>query len=138
MTIAESDPRPSSTEARWFGLLLLAIFCLLGGLLGWQLGSLRVTQVLAGCGVGIAALYYGVTPLRNPLYRTWMALTMPLGRLVSTVILAAIYFVVLTPIALLMRALGRDHLQRRLDPSAQSYWHRYASNQEQDRYFRQS
>ena len=92
MPIANGDPRPSRAEQRWFGLLLLAAFSILGVVLGWQLGSPRLTHVMAGVGLFLALLYYTVTPLRVPLYLAWMALTMPLGRLISTVILALIYF----------------------------------------------
>ena len=138
MTIANGDPRPSRAEARWFGLLLLAVFCILGALLGWQLGSPRFTQVMGGIGLLLAVFYYAVPPLRVPLFLAWMALTMPLGRLISTVILALIYFLVLTPTAWFTRAVGRDPLQRKPDPSAESYWAAYNPGENQDRYFRQS
>ncbi len=138
MTIADDDLRPSSTEARWFGLLLLVVFSVLGVVLGWQLRSMWLAEVMLSIGLALALLYYAVTPLRVPLFRSWMALTMPLGRFVSTGILAVIYFLVLTPIAWFMRALGRDALQRRLDPAAPTYWTAYDPGGYQDRYFRQS
>ena len=138
MTIAEGDPRPAKTEERWFGLLLLAAFSALGVLLGWRFGSLRLTQVMMGSGLALAFLYYTAPPLRVPFYRTWMALTMPLGRAISTLILATIYFLLITPMACLMRALGRDPLQRQFDSSAETYWTPYSPGEDEDRYFRQS
>ena len=138
MTIADRDPRPSGPEQRWFGLLLLTIFSVLGIILGWQFGSPRATRISIGIGLTLSVLYYSLPPLRVPLFRTWMALTMPFGRLISTAILAAIYFLVLTPMAWLMRIGGRDHLQRRFDPAAESYWTAYSPGGDQDRYFRQS
>ena len=74
----------------------------------------------------------------DPFYRTWMALTMPLGRLISTGILAAIYFGAITPLALFQKLLRRDHLKRRFDASAQTYWEPYNPSEDTDRYFRQS
>ena len=138
MTIAESDPRPSRTEELWFGFLLFVVFGVLGALLGWQLGSLRLTWVLASVGGGLALFYYSIPPLRVPLYRTWTALTMPLGRLISTAILAAIYFGAITPLASLFKLLGRDHLRQKFDPTAETYWAPYEINEDEDRYFRQS
>ena len=138
MTIAENDPRPSRTEEKWFGLLLLLVFGIVGSVLGWQLNSDRLTWTLVSIGISLAVLYYGLPALRTPFYRTWMALTMPLGRLISTGILAAIYFGAITPLALFQKLLRRDHLKRRFDASAQTYWEPYNPSEDTDRYFRQS
>lgn len=138
MPMAEEDPRPTRSEARSFGLLLAAVFVLLGGVVGWQLASLRVFAVMGGIGGALAALYYAIPPLRVPLFRGWRALTMPLGRVISTTILAAVYFLALTPLAWLLRIFRRDPLRQRLDPSAESYWDAYDPGGDLDRYFRQS
>jgi hypothetical protein len=42
-------------------------------------------------------------------------------RAVSVAVLAVLYFAVLTPVALVLRALGRDALRLRR-PTADSYW----------------
>ena len=100
MTIAEGDPRPSRTEKRWFGILLLIVFTVLGLVIGWQLRSVRAAEMLIGSGLTLAIVYYAVAPARVALYRSWMALTMPLGRAISTLLLAFIYFLVITPMFL--------------------------------------
>ena len=45
----------------------------------------------------------------------------PIGWVVSHLLLGVVYFLVLTPIGLTLRALGRDPLERRFDQSASSY-----------------
>jgi hypothetical protein len=71
----------------------------------------------------------------------------PIGWTVSLLLLAAIYYLVLTPIGLAQRAVGRDALRLRKDHSArspqspqspQSYWVPYEPPENAERYFGQS
>ena len=52
----------------------------------------------------------------------WTRLGDALERIVSPVVLAVVFVVVITPIALIMRVVGRDPLRRRIDRAAGSYW----------------
>ena len=45
-----------------------------------------------------------------------------LGAINTRIILSLMFYLLLTPIALVMKLLGRDPLQRRPDPAAPSYW----------------
>lgn len=56
------------------------------------------------------------------IYIAWMALAFTLGFLMSNVILTLFFFLVVTPIGLLARLLGKDFLARKLDQQATSYW----------------
>jgi hypothetical protein len=55
-------------------------------------------------------------------YVGWMALAFTLGAIVSTVLLTVFFCVVITPVGLLARVLGRDFLSRKLEANAASYW----------------
>ena len=92
MPIADDDPRPTAAEARWFGVLLLAVFALFGSIVGWQLESPRFTLGMISIGAALALLYSLIRPLRVPLFRSWMSLVAPLGRLISTGVLGLVYF----------------------------------------------
>ena len=48
-------------------------------------------------------------------------LGMAIGSVVSRIILGFVFFFVVTPIGLLMRAVGRDPMNRELDTSMSSY-----------------
>ncbi len=130
--------RPSAGELRWFGLTLLAVFGVVGALLAWRLESLAAARALWLTGALLAAVYYAVRPLRVPLFRAWMAAVTPIGWAVSHALLALIYYLVLTPIGLVRRALGRDALDRRFDRSAPSYWTEHDPGGDVSRYLRQS
>jgi len=133
----EINKNPGKTELRWFGLALLAFFSILGGMVFWRTGSLAVPRVLWTIGVSITALYYLAPPLRRPLFIGWSYLTFPLGWLLTHAILAIVYFVLLTPVGLVMKILGRDPLTRSFDPEKDSYWVRRPPTSEPSRYFRQ-
>ncbi len=129
---------PSESDLRWFGVILLVFFGLVGGVVAWQTGSLRAGAILAAIGLGLAGLYTAVRSIRRPLFGAWMALVTPFGLFVSTVLLGAVYFVVLTPTALLMRAFGRDPLERRFEDATESYWRDEPPSRDPAAYFRQS
>ena len=61
----------------------------------------------------------------------------PIGLVVSNVLIGVLYFVVLTPIGLALRLLGRDPLAQRFDPNASTYWEPYNPNRGPERYLRQ-
>jgi hypothetical protein len=67
----------------------------------------------------------------------WMRSLQPMGWTVSRVVLGAIYFLVLTPIGLLMRLLRRDPLELKRRPEVTSFWRPYRPATELKRYFRQ-
>ena len=51
-----------------------------------------------------------------------MKLAEILNRVVGPVVLGAIFFLVLTPVAVAMRVIGRDAMKRRFEPAASTYW----------------
>jgi hypothetical protein len=55
----------------------------------------------------------------------------------SLAVLAVIFYVVLTPVALVFRLIGRDALARRLDADNESYWEERPPASEPARYLRQ-
>lgn len=58
----------------------------------------------------------------RPIERVWMAFAHVLGIVMTTIILTLTFYLVMTPIGLLLRAMGKDLLGRSPDPEAASYW----------------
>lgn len=71
------------------------------------------------------------------IYRGWMFAALPIGWTFSHVILGAVYYGVFTPIGVLLRLAGKDPMNRRFDPSAQTYWIPHKQETDPKRYFRQ-
>lgn len=54
--------------------------------------------------------------------RVWTQLGLLLGRVVSPVVAGLLFFLVVTPLGLLFRALGKDPLSLARNPGVNSYW----------------
>jgi carbamoyltransferase len=100
---------------------------------GMPAGWWRLSGLLATC----AAIFWTLPTVRQTIYRAFMYAAFPVSWVVSTVVLALIYFGILTPIALCMRLLQRDMLQLRPDRNRPSYWRERNPTVDRDRYLRQ-
>ena len=104
-------------QERQFGFLFAAVFAIVAF---WPLWPLRAPNLywLAGAGAWLAAaLIY--PKMLAPLCKAWMAFGHALGWLNTRVILGIVFFLLVTPIGLIMRLLGKDSLRLRC---AGSYW----------------
>lgn len=74
--------------------------------------------------IGIALVVLGtVAPvILRPIFLLWMTLAVALGFVMTRVILSLFYYLVLTPVGLVFRLIGRDALHRKLDRQGESYW----------------
>ncbi len=105
---------------RGFGIVFAVVFVIIGL---WPLlgdGGPRIwSLVIAGAFLAVAL----VRPrLLGPLNLIWFKFGMLLHHVVSPVILGLIFFVSVTPVALIMRVLGKDPLRLKMDPDTESYW----------------
>jgi hypothetical protein len=104
-----STPLPSN---RSFGWTFTGVFALVAFFQPWLLALAALTAI-----VTLARTHW-----LAPFNRAWMKLAEVLHRVVSPVVLGLIFFGLFTPVAMLMRAFGRDALNRRTDAQLASYW----------------
>jgi hypothetical protein len=100
------------------------VFAALAALIGLAPLVHRGNPRLIALGVTIILLMIGIFAPRilSVPARAWLALAALLNRTVSTVVLAIIYLVLITPTGIFRRLSGKDALQRRVDPAASTYW----------------
>lgn len=110
------------TEERSFGFLFAAIFMLAAGHFGSGRMNFILTISLLGIGCGVFACAIFKPHLLSGLNRGWRKTGQVLGKVMSPVILGLIYFGLITPIALVMRAAGRDALKVHDRTPMTSYW----------------
>lgn len=135
MALLDVNWHPNRRELRQFALIWIGFFALVGGYFWWSAG-LRpaiVWWVVAAAGL-IGAALPGVF---RPIYVLWMLLALPIGWTVSHLLLLIVYYVVLTPIGLLMRLVGYDPLKRQADPAAKTYWVTHEQPADMQQYFKQ-
>ena len=103
-----------------FGLVFSVVFALIGlyPLLSDGQVIIWVLAVSAGFFL-IAFIAPGILAIPNKL---WFKFGMLLSFIVTPVVMAVIFFLVLTPFGLLMRLFSRNPEDRKLAPKAESYW----------------
>lgn len=137
MAVLDVNWNPADKQVRQFALLLALMLAGLAGWLGW-----KSHPAAWAAGAGAAAVAAGLIGVFRPgwmrvVYVVWMAAVFPIGWLVSHLLLAAIYYLVITPIGVMMRMCGYDPMQRRLDRQATTYWKPRKDTDEPKRYFKQ-
>src|SRR6267378_7769592 len=100
-------------ELRKFGLLVGAVFALLGIWFWWR-DKARYPYFLVP---GAVLVVLGATVPRalRLIYIGWMSVAFLLGFVVSNILLTLFFYVVVTPIGLAARLTGKDFLNRKLD-----------------------
>jgi hypothetical protein len=129
---------PSRRELRQFAGLCLVFGAVAGALVLYRTGAWPVPIALLAVAFAVAVLGVSMPALIRPLYLAWLAAAYPIGWTISHLVLALIYYVVVTPIGLLMRLAGRDPLGRRPHRSPGSYWVPHEPSRDPASYFRQS
>lgn len=118
------DYRPKSSNKvssdRSFGVVFTVVFLAIG-LLPLRHGLPPRLWALAVGGTMLA-----ITLIRPSLLHAanlgWTKLGMLLAKIVNPVVMAVLFYGVVTPVALLMRLLGKDSLRLRWEPETASYW----------------
>ncbi|HTO69142.1 MAG TPA: SxtJ family membrane protein [Myxococcota bacterium] len=129
--MVEINFHPSERVLRQFGWIALAGFALLAvcawngwGVFRHGLGTARepVAFGLAALGV-VSALFSLVFPRANaPLFVGLSIVAFPIGFVLSYVIMATLFYVVIAPVGFVMRLFGMDPMERRMLPKAATYW----------------
>jgi hypothetical protein len=110
----------SSAELRKFGLTIGIAFGLLSGFLWWRDRPAFVLFGWISSGLIVVALL--VPRALGPVESIWMKVAHVMGAIMTRVLLVLTYFLLITPIGLLMRLFGKDPLQVRPAPGSQSFW----------------
>ena len=107
-------------QNRSFGLLFSLVFLALAL---WPLikkGEINFYLVL----ISLIFLTLGLLNSRilTPLNKGWIKLGEILGRIIAPVVMAIIYFLILTPISLIVRLFGKDLIGMKFSNDIKSYW----------------
>jgi hypothetical protein len=102
--------RLTSREGRRFGFTVGLAFAVFAGIAWWR--GHTVSWKLLGAVSGTLLFAGAVIPtLLGPVERGWMAFAHLLSRVTTPLFMGIVYFLVLTPIALFTRAIGRQPLK---------------------------
>lgn len=136
MALLAINKNPSKKELLVFGLGLPILF----GIIGWHRwthGSVLAAQVIWAAGGALTLAFALIPAARTKIYVGWMYAVFPIAFVVSHVILAFVYFLILTPAAVVLRLAGKDPMNRTLDRNAKTYWIPREATRPKASYFRQ-
>ena len=104
---------------RSFGIVFFLVFLLIALYPLMFSGEIRSWSLI----ISFTFLVLGLlnSTILYPLNKLWFKFGIFLGKLISPMIMGIIFFLVVTPIGLIMRLLGKDVLNLKFDKS-QSYW----------------
>ncbi len=116
------DTRPPALRSfgRTVGIVFIVIAAFLSYRSGW---ALPVSVAITG-GIGTVLLVLGaiVPRVLRPVYKYWMALAFAMGFVMTRVLLSLVFFLLVTPIGLVLRLTKHDPLRRRKDATLPTYW----------------
>lgn len=137
MALIEINMNPSKRDLKWFGVLALVFFIMVGGFVHSVTNSVGPAVGIWTFGLVFCLVYYAVRPMQLVLYRGWLKLFEPLGWLIAHAIFAIIYYGAFTLIGFGLRIFRYDPMRRNRDPDAETYWVEYPADTDSSRYFRQ-
>ena len=107
-------------ELKKFGITIVIVLGLLGGLLLWKAKWYYFYLFLFSAVFIISG--YTIPFLLKPIYMGWMTLAVIMGWVMTRIILMFLFYLVVTPIALLARVTGYIFLETKFDKKCNSYW----------------
>ncbi len=117
--VEDAPPRGSD---RSFGIVMTCAFWVFAGVAWWKNPASPWVVGLGLTGSGFLILALLQPKLLSPLNKLWMKFGELLHKIVSPIVMGSMFFLVITPIGLVMRMFGKDLLQLRRDPDRASYW----------------
>jgi fatty acid desaturase len=122
MSIVRINRNPTPKQLNQFGFIWLGFLSFFGVVAWFKLDEPGLAK-----GLWVAAIVVPVVGWLAPAFMRMVFLGMsyaawPIGFVVSHVILALVYYLVMTPIGLAMRFFGYDPMTRKPDSSGGSFW----------------
>jgi hypothetical protein len=115
-----SHSEEKSSSDRSFGLVFGMVFLLIAFRSFWH--GTHVWRLYGAVALGFVLIAFLRPAVLAPFNRVWTKLGLILGKIVSPIVLGALFFLVIAPAAMIFRWLGNDLLNLRRDPMASSYW----------------
>ena len=74
--------------------------------------------------ISLVFLFLGLinSKLLTPLNKLWFKFGMLLGAVIAPLVMMLVFFIVVTPIGLIMKLIGKDLLNNKINKNVKSYW----------------
>jgi len=122
MKLSDLNIKPDEKILREFGIFSLFGFGAMGLVAALKWDFWQLSYGLWGLAVFVFLFAFIRPEVLRPLFVLLMVVAFPIGFVISNVILAVLFYAVFTPLALLFKIIGRDALNRKIEPDRISYW----------------
>lgn len=125
----------SKKNLRKFGILLFFVFAIITGLMLWRSRPYWTIPAV----ISLLFLFAGlaIPVLLRGFYRVWMAIGFILGWIMTRLILTVAFFLIFTPIGLLLRIIKKDLLDMKIEKTEKSYWKKHEAVTDKSRHLKQ-
>ena len=128
--------QPPTRTLRVFGF---GLAILLTGFASWQYfveDRATIALVQATLAVVIGIVGWTKPSVLQPIFVGWMIAIFPANWLVTYFLLACMFYLMITPLGLFFRLIGRDFLDRRIRPDQETYWSTKPTRDDVESYLR--
>ena len=122
MAIIEEIKNIKGNKSDWekFGITMGIILSIIGFYLLWEKNNNYNYILFLAAAFFITGLI--LPSILRPVYKVWMALAVVMNFIMTRVIMAVIFYLIVTPIGLIASLTGKKFLDVKIDKSAKSYW----------------
>lgn len=112
----------SKRYLRNFGITMAVALGLLATLVFFLGSHPERAYWLGGIGAAFLLLVFVLPSILKPIHLLWMGLALFLGYFMSRILLTLLFFVIITPIGLVMRLFGKDIIDEKIQQERETYW----------------
>lgn len=138
MSLIQINRNPSRKHLLQFaGIWFPAFWGLVGAMVYFKAGLPSMGLMIWGVASAVALVGLLKPDYIRPIFIGMSLATAPIGWVISFLLLTFFYYIVITPIGVILRLLGKDSISRYIDRSSGSYWVERCQSVDLDRYFHQ-
>ena len=115
-----SEDKIKMSTNKSFGLVFFVFFLIIALFPLFKDGNIRIWAII----VSVIFLILGLlnSKILSPLNKIWFKFGILLGKIVSPIVMGIVFFLVVTPIGLFMKLIGKDLLNKKFSNKKSSYW----------------
>lgn len=110
----------SKKELRKFGFVMTVPLAIIGGFFFWKGKPAAPYFLILAAFFLISGLFF--PSILKPIEKIWMKIAELISAVMTRVILFLTFYLVITPVGLILKLMGKDLLEIKFDPDKESYW----------------
>ena len=123
------------TDLRKFGITAGFILLIIAGLLFWK--ENESFHVFLTIGIILCSLSIALPIILKPIFWIWMICAIVIQWIITRIILSLIYYLIITPVGLIGRLLGKQFLELKWNSNNSTYWNYRLNKSEVGNYKKQ-